>query len=234
MLQAQKPPLTQHSFRYIKALLGNREQAKFCKHPMVRATLLRHLVSIRYSRFATLKSWAKEHLIPSCIEHLSKVLGRELYSRDFALATMAFDLLYVSDRISLRERDFFLVRNYLQKAQKGERLNLSWNALKSLANNFERRQTVLRQLKSLDPLPDQLLGIPPSPEKKTLLDHLADNFPEYLDHYSQSCLDYLQGKRPFPNGNPTIHCHQIMQEAPGKNWIGRQLLARYREVKISP
>ena len=232
LLKRQKLTFSKHAFAYIRPILNDSNHGKHCAHPTVKSTLLQKLNRIRYTNFSTLKNWAKKHISPLCLKYLAKGLKSYLYSPNFSNATVAFDLLYVSNKISQSERDFFLTRNYLQRFQKGDRLNLSWNTLKDLAKNFERRQKVLDHLKELDPLPDRLFGAKPTPGKNILIDHLANHFPEYLDAYSQNCLNYLQGAKAFPNGNPTIHCRQIMEEAKGKGWIPPRKLSLYQEAKI--
>ena len=232
LLGKQRPPFAYRSFPYIKSILKDPLKAQHCSHPLVREGLFQELIKIQYPHFHALKTWAQDKIGPSCLDRLAQELRLDLWSADFSRALLAFDLLYVRKKISPRDQDFFLIRNYLHSSRKGEHLNLSWNTLKALARDFERRKKVLNQLKTLDPLPDHLFGLGPSQKKNTLIHHLAKNFPEYLGHYSHTCLRYLQGQGSFPNGNPTIYCRQIMEEAQAKNWIDRQRLSLYQKVKI--
>ena len=222
------PQNSPESFLYIKHLIKN--HPSYCAHPLVKKTLLKKLVAMELPRYYKLKSWVKDHLHPDCTDNAG--LSRELLSQNFLLATAAFDLLYIQDKLSPANRDFFLTRYYLESNQPGERLNLSWNTLTSLSKNFRRRKKVLDRLKNLDPLPDKLFALKPSLDKTTFMDHLNTNFPEYLDLYSKSCLHYLRGRGPFPNGNPTIHCRQIMNESKGKSWITSRNLKHYYQVKL--
>ena len=232
LLAKQKPPLIYRPYTYIKSILQDPLKAKYCPHPPVKSALLQELGRIQYPNFLALQIWVQNKISSPCLNNLAKVLKPDLHSGDFSSALLAFDLLYIGQKISLDDQDFFLIRNYLHSTQKGERLNLAWNTLKALARDFNRREKVLKQLKTLDPLPDHLFGIPSSREKNILIHHLAKHFPEYLDHYSRTCLQYLQGQRTFPNGNPTIYCHQIMKETQAKNWIGLHQLSTYQKVKI--
>ena len=223
-----------HAFTYAKTLLSKKGRGQHCRTPIIQLALMDELTRTGPFKLSALKAWKKEHLSATCLEHMAEGLKRELRARNFTRAAQAFDLLYVSDLLTPREKNFFLTRTYLQKIEKGERLNLAWNSLDALAENFSLRQSVLARLKTLDPLPDQLFGLRPSRRKDVLMRHLTQNFPEYMDLYSENCLNYLRGKGKFPDGNPTVHCRQIMEEAPGKNWVNSQKLAKYREIKIAP
>ena len=55
--------------------------------------------------------------------------------------------------------------------------------------------------------------------------------PEYLDYYARTCLEYLEGKKVFPRGNPTLHCKELFKEAKGTPWIDPGLQARYLKFK---
>ena len=232
LLEEQRPPLTYRSYPYIKSILTDPLKAKHCSHPLLKTALFKELIKIQYPNFHTLKTWAKDKIGHSCLHNLSQELRKNLWSGDFSQALLAFDLLYVGKKISPADQDFFLIRSFLHSDRKGEHLNLSWNTLKNLAKDFERRKKVLNQLKTLDPLPDHLFGLNSSLKKNTLIHHFAKNFPEYLDHYSHTCLRYLQGQGSFPNGNPTVYCRQIMEETQAKNWIDQQRLSLYQKVKI--
>ncbi|MCY4644610.1 MAG: hypothetical protein OXB88_08330 [Bacteriovoracales bacterium] len=232
LLKNRPRPLPHSTFTYVKSLLKDPKQAEYCHRPLVKSALFERLLKMRSLSLSNLKIWIKQHIDSSCFKNLATSLKKDLRSTNFTDAVFAFDLLYAGSHLSSIEKDVFLMRHYLEKTKKGARLNLAWNTLKSLSRDFERRKRVLEELKTLDPLPDQLFGEPPSSKKNVFIDHLVHHFPEYLNHYSKTCLLYLEGKKSFPNGNPTIHCHRFMEEASGKNWISSQKLISYQKAKI--
>ena len=232
LLKNLPAPLPHSPFSYVKSLLKDPKQAEYCNRPLVKWAVFQRMTKLRYSTLSTLKVWAKEHIGPACFENLAYVLKKDIRSPHFARALLAFDLLYVGSHLSVLDKDVFLTRHYLEKTKKGERLNLAWNTLKTMSKDFERRKGVLDEFKKFPHLPDQLFGTPPSSKKNIFIDHLARHFPEYLDLYSTTCLLYIRGKSSFPNGNPTMHCHRLMEEATEKNWISSQKLSSYQKAKI--
>ena len=232
LLAQQVPPLNARSYRLVKSLLQSPRQAQHCKHPLVKGAVIRELKRITYPSLSALKAWIAGKVSAPCREALATLLRKDLISPQFSRALLAFDILHASEQLSVAQRDFFLTRYYLNETVQGERLNLSWNTLKSLARDFGRRKKVLDQLQSLDPLPDKLFNLPSSPHKDIFMDHLAKNFPEYLDHYAKTCLRYLRSEGEFPQGNPTVHCHQVMADRRAKNWLGQQKLLLYQKARI--
>ena len=89
-----------------------------------------------------------------------------------------------------------------------------------LGEDFKAREAVVKKLNSLDPLPDDIFGLSDPLREKTLFELINKNLPEYIGHYSKSCLDYYSGEKHFSNGNPTIKCrnfYQLFKKKYGQN-----------------
>ena len=79
------------------------------------------------------------------------------------------------------------------------------NTLLSLSLNENLRQELLQQFLQIDPLAGKVFSLN-TPQSLEVLLRFTRNFPEYLDSYAQTCLDFLSGYKKFPAGNPTPHC----------------------------
>jgi hypothetical protein len=111
------------------------------------------------------------------------------------------------------EKDTYHLVYLLGTPTPGDLFNESWNILKSLGKDNNRRQAALMAIKNLDPLPDQLLSST-SDEKKvaTITAEFSQNFPEYFDFYLRQCLSFFRGTGNFPDGNPTPNCRKLVKE----------------------
>lgn len=177
-----------------------------------------------------LKEVINQNLHADCWNELQGDLKRILYGpRPQQIS--AFLLLEAKDELETTEKDFFLTRYLLEGPKVGRLFNLAWNQLQEMSTDFKRRQAVLDRLLSLDPLPGVIFSGKNSQQREVLLDHLSATFPEYLESYARTCLDYMEGKREFPRGNPTIECQELFmaqqQQDRGKKWLDQHLRIRY-------
>lgn len=129
-----------------------------------------------------------------------KVFDREL----------AFQILKSQSKADQLTTDFFYTVYLLDNPSQGELFNYSWNKVRELGGTITRRDNVLTKLKTLDPLPDAILGSLDQTKKRVVLNHFKTYFPEYLDHYTDQCTKFYGGKGSFPAGNPTINCQKFM------------------------
>ena len=61
--------------------------------------------------------------------------------------------------------------------------------------------------------------------------HFKQNFPEYLDHYASECTKYYGGKQSFPQGNPTVHCQDLMNSELATPFLGKEKVDEYMKVR---
>lgn len=155
------------------------------------------------------------------IYHPPKVFDREL----------AFQILKSQSKADQSITDFFYTVYLLDNPSKGELFNYSWNRVKELGGTVTRRENVLSKLKSLDPLPDAILGSLDQTKKRVVLNHFKTYFPEYLNYYSDQCLKFYGGKQTFPAGNPTIHCQDFMTGDLAPTIIDDYKIKQYLEIR---
>jgi hypothetical protein len=86
-------------------------------------------------------------------------------------------------------------------------------------------------LKTLDPLPDSILGSLDLTKQRVVLKHFKSYFPEYLDFYMDQCVKFYSGKETFPDGNPTLHCQEFMSSELAPFIIDDFKIRKYHEVR---
>lgn len=144
---------------------------------------------------------------------------------------LAFQILKSQLKATQEITDFFYTVYLLDNPSQGELFNYSWNRVRELGGTVSRREAVLKKLKSLDPLPDSILGSLDQTKKRVVLKHFKTYFPEYIDYYTDQCVNYYGGKGSFPSGNPTIHCQDFMSSELAPMILDDFKIKKYEEVK---
>ncbi len=133
------------------------------------------------------------------------------------------------NELTQEQRDLYLFVYILQTPSIGDTFNQAWSNLEMLGKDYERRMRLLKAVKRLDPLPDQLFSTFGHKKALVVTKHLAAHFPEYLDFYSRTCLNYIQGKDSFPRGNPTINCKDFYELSSKEKIIDNEFLKQYQK-----
>jgi hypothetical protein len=171
-------------------------------------------------------------LHPDCLPSLNKeAQTRLLKPTKSNERELAWQILNAQGKTDKKLTDFFYTVYLLENPSQGELFNYSWNRLKELGASSNRRDDVFKRIKNLDPLPDELFSSLDELKKKAILSHFKSNFPEYLDFYTRQCIEFYAGKGSFPNGNPTIHCQNMMSSELAPQIIDAELIKRYHDAK---
>lgn len=150
-------------------------------------------------------------LHPNCLPSLNTLAHKRLKDPETGLdRELAYSILAAQGKASEKVQDLFFTLYILENPSRGENFNLAWNRLSELGKYPERREKILGEIRSMTFLPDGIAESLDLKKKKVVLKHFKANFPEYLDHYLRSCLLFYGGKGPFPKGNPTQNCSQLM------------------------
>lgn len=218
--------------------VGQSELAEYyCQRPIVQRHLQQDLsqtIITRQLKGEQLEQYFQSKINTACWKNLSPyfkdILDR--MERPVLELEIAYLLLNLNKELTTQEQDFFLVRYLLNGPVVGVVFNLAWARLDELAQNFARRESVFQRLKAMDHLPDALLQSPNIEQKSTILRYIHRQFPEYFVHYARTCLDYYQGTRDFPRGNPTLHCPELFRlSAEGLPLIEQHLQIQYSGIK---
>ncbi len=169
---------------------------------------------------------------PDCIPILVQEARKRLLSPPKTFdRELAFQILKSQMKADQAMMDFFYTVYLLDNPSQGELFNYSWNRVRELGGTIARREAVLKKLKSLDPLPDSILGSLDEKKKRVVLNHFKIYFPEYLDFYSDQCIQYYGGKGSFPAGNPTMQCQNFMKSELAPQILDQYKIKRFEEVK---
>ncbi len=146
-----------------------------------------------------------------CWKMAFPVYKKDLESTELIIFENAFKLLTSFDQLNDEEKDYYYTRYLLSDPPNGELFNYAWNAVQLLGQKFERRTKILKKVEGLDPLPGKSFKSVDLSRREILISFIGKNLPEYIDSYGKTCIDYLKGRESFPNGNPTIECHELFR-----------------------
>ena len=168
-----------------------------------------------------------EKMIPSIRE---AIIRTETSGTDKELA---INLLEAKKLLSKDDQDLFAILFLLSGPVVGDKMNTAWKKVELLSESFPKRQKILGMLKNLEVLPDQIFTDPNLPRNKAIINLFAKNFPELLDFYGKSCLEYIQRKNDENNIiNSAFHCHQFLTAAKiNPLWLSDAVKLQYSSIK---
>lgn len=144
-----------------------------------------------------------------CLKVLKPHLEQELYSKNTVRVNTAYQLLKVNQLLNQEHQRRLSIMRFLQgPVLKKQETHESFSALKEISKRPSERKSILLALAKQSPLPDALFT-EKSEHKVAKLRILNRYFPEYLDYYVKTCLDYYQGRRSFPKGSLTPNCRRL-------------------------
>lgn len=190
-----------------KNILQSPDALIFCGKKDFFAPLLRQYVQDKVTENDLQKNLNLSLVTKSCRlrmkEYQAKLL--QLSPRDKRLDTFLF--LEELGNIDSKEREIFYISYALDNAEIGDTLNLAWNFIQGLAENYKKRDELLIELNKLPNLPGETVFKNPNYERHSAIINLfKKNFPEYLDAYAKSCLKHLNGEK--TSSNPKA-CHEF-------------------------
>lgn len=218
---------------FLSRVLNSTVSAFLCRKPVIKEISVQRLINRAALETDSLKfkSWNEEFMNQDCWNQIKPIFDESLSSSSHYHREQAFKVLEARNELIDIEKSIFLVSYLLDGPKVGRIFNMAWNELKRIGANNNYRRRVLARMKALDPLPGRLFHLIDKKKKEILLSQLNRNFPEYLDYYTRSCLDYLEGKRSFPRGNPTPNCQKIFADKIVSPIINQGLKLRYSSIK---
>ncbi len=219
-------------WKYYQAITTGQAAIFYCQREEIKDEIMTQLVS-EFNRTSDLEKFfsrIKDIANDQCLEKILPELTQELSSEEIARAEMSYRLLLKNKLLNAEQSAAFLVSFIMMGPIVGETFNQGWNMVENLGKNYTLRMKVMAELKKYDPLPDGLINSANIKKRDLLLDLMNKNFPEYLDFYAATCLDYLEGKRVFPNGNPTKYCRLFFDLASNKEWPNSGHKIRYQNL----
>lgn len=206
----------------------------YCKKEFVLEAIWGKL-EIDYIRLGTDGKFLRkidETVHPDCLISLNKWANQNLQNPNRSSdRELAYQILDAQGKSNAALTDFFYTVYLLENPSQGQLFNYAWNRLSELSKSIERREAVMLKIKNLDPLPDELFSSLDEVKKRAILTHFKNKFPEYLSYYADQCLLFYDGKTPFPNGNPTMKCQNLMNSDSAGTLIGQDKVERFLKVR---
>ncbi|MFT6071459.1 MAG: hypothetical protein ACJAT2_001638 [Bacteriovoracaceae bacterium] len=192
--------------------IGHDDYALFhCKKPWIQSEIFKLVTEpVRMKEEEKkIKATLTTYVGRECWKSLRPIVHAALMRGPGLKQDYAYALLSAMEELPTEWKDFYHVSYFLGSPIPGKTMNESWSTIKELGQSYSRRNNVLKKLVTLDPLPGKLFSLIDIDKRKTLVGFLKKNFPEYVDHYSKTCLSYLGGAVDFANGNPTPDCDNL-------------------------
>jgi hypothetical protein len=233
-LAASYPTSPLPTWNFLEISLKSNLSEFYCKKDFVMKTLWKkfEVDYIRIGKKGDLLKKIDETVHPDCLPSLTAVAQKKLRSPDSPRdRELAFQLLDAQMKAPEDIKDFFYTVYLVENPSQGELFNLSWNRIKELGSLPHRRETVLKEIKQLDPLPDAIIASMDETKKRVILNHLKRYFPEYLEFYTNRCLDYYSGEIAFPQGNPTMNCSELMKSEIAPSLLDRNKIQRFEKIR---
>ena len=217
---------------YQKVAKSNSEEF-YCPKPKVKKSILTHLrknlASIEEPKYV--KKFIEDNLGPTCWNSILPELKGLLFSKSFSLRDFAYKVLSSKEALTQVELDTFLSYYILTNPIKGDTFNLAWSLVENVGQNYSRRMNVFKFLKKIDPLPGEVFSNSDPQKREAIINLFAENFPEYIDYYAKTCVNFLTGVGEFPRGNPTLYCNELYGASKSKRWISQPLKIQYSSLK---
>jgi len=200
------------SWPLLKDILTKGDGQFYCDKPLVTSITFSHLEKQHlYSDSSErIKMYLSQMASAACWKKMAVRARQHLKEAPVSETRSLFVALENTTELTPTLKNTWLVRYYLSEPAPGSLLNRAWNQLELLSNDYAKRRQVLKELLSIDPLPDELFSSLDDKKNQVLFAHFSSHFPEYIQKYSKTCMAYLEGTRSFTRGNPTIHCQKLM------------------------
>jgi hypothetical protein len=146
---------------------------------------------------------------------------------------LALNLLEAKKLLTPTEQDLYSVLFLLDGPVVGDKMNLAWKRVEAFGDIYSRREKILFEIKKLDLIPDAIFKDPNLPRHKAIINLFAKNFPEFLNYYGKSCLDFINNKNAdASNLSSTFQCHQFLKTAKDNSlWLTDSIQSQYSAIK---
>lgn len=191
------------------------------------------LKSIVLNKLFTLDSkgagFEKDLVHKDCIKSLLSDIQKVLSSTNNQSRLMAFKLLKNYGYLKSDDVLNYNVLNFLASEELSHKdVDEALKGLKVMERNYNRRKIFIDSLQNQNYLPDKIFSNNKNFGPKTRL--LNRYFPEYIDLYAKTCLDYLNSDQSFAKGNPTPKCHEFFKQIKPLNILPDSFHSRYEKA----
>lgn len=217
----------------------------YCQKPAVQQAVMKKLYEESFSSEfdGNYKTMVDRVLSPKCFNEIAGPLKEVLTSTKTSGLDkeIAMNILEAKDRLTKDELDLYAILYLLDGPVVGDKMNIAWKKVEALGESFQKRQKLLEQIENLPLIPDKIFRDPNLPRHKAIINLFAKNFPEYLNYYGTTCINYINNKSSTPlNVSSSFQCNEFLKaaEAIKKSnsgqttpWISDSVESQYSALK---
>ncbi len=202
---------------YQRALQDNIAQL-YCQKPFIQKAILKKLNEESFQKEfnGNYRDLLDKYVPNTCFNQLVEPLRATVISQNANSIEreLAINLLEAKNKISSEDSDLYAVIYLLNGPIVGDKFNLAWIKIEKLNDSFSKRQILLKRIRELETLPDQIFNDPEMPRHKAIINLFAKNFPEYLSFYGDECINSLSNRNPVTGIVPSsLNCSQFLKAA---------------------
>lgn len=208
----------------------------YCKKMEVQHAIIKKIELITYnSEFdGNYKIMIAKLMDDKCFKELIPTFKAALYSNKTSGMDkeLALNILWQHKLLTNNEIDIALTNYLLSGPVVGEKMNLAWKLIESLAENYPRRKIILDGIKAFDLIPDKIFEDPKSERNRAIINLFTKNFPELINYYAQNCMDYINNVEGSKAPNKTT-CDRFLNTANAEknNWVSDSIKTQYSSLK---
>ena len=222
-------------FNILAKITNGSASTFYCQDPQIQKILLDSFKK-SFAKDPNSLALQQDRLVNiDCLTQWKTTLIKNLTNKNSELSErlMIYKILEKNSLLTLQTKQMFLFEYFMTSPHIGDMLNYAWENITILGKSYKQRQLFLSRLTKQRFLPDNLFVLRDRSRRLPLMTHLSQNFPEYIDHYLSTCLDFLNGKKEFPFGNPTLQCRKFMSNKDNFRFIPISYINRYRSSNYS-
>lgn len=214
----ERYPSTVKTWPFYQRAINDKIANLYCEKPDIQRAVINKLTEESFQRdFDDNYKNLIERLVPEkCFVKLVAPLRLALKSSltNGLEKEMAMNLLSAKGLLSKSEEDLFAIIYLLDGPVVGDKMNLAWKRVENLNAQFQTRQKILQEIKNLPIIPDKIFKDPKLPRHKAIINLFAKNFPEFLNFYGESCVNYLENKSETSgNISSSLQCNEFLKTA---------------------
>ena len=212
-------------WKYTIQLVQHELSEFYCHKEPLKTIVLNKLFTLDANGAGFEKDLVHKDCIKALIEDIQKVLS----STNNQSRLMAYKLLKIYGHLKADDILNYNILNFLGSAELSHKdIDDALKGLKLMEKSYNRRKIFIDSLQDQSYLPDKIFSKNKNFAPKTRL--LNRYFPEYIDLYAKTCLEYLNSDQSFAKGNPTPKCHEFFKQIKPLNILPESFHSRYEKA----
>lgn len=235
-------PSKVQTWPFYQMAINDKISALYCEKPDIQRAIITKLTQESFDKDfdGNYKNLIKRFVPDRCFAKLVTPLRLALQSTitNGLDKELALSLLSSRGLLTKEEEDLYAVLYLLDGPVVGDKMNLAWKKVEDLSSQYQKRQKILAEIKKLPLIPDKIFTDASMPRNKAIINLFAKNFPEYLNFYGESCVNYLENKSET-SGNiaSSVQCNEFLKTAKAvkksdnTEWVSDSVESKYSGLK---